>query len=129
MVKRIATAIILNNKEEILLQKKTLDYARFPGKWTLFGGEIEEGESAEEAVLRELKEEVGLDFREVSFLKKTLWGDYEEHLFLTKFNFEIKDIRLCEGSGFAFFGEGEILDLDIIEAEKERLKEYLNISA
>ena len=48
-------AIILNNDNEILLVKHT--YQR---DWYLPGGGVKKGESAKEAIIRELKEEVGI---------------------------------------------------------------------
>lgn len=52
-------AIILNEKKEILLIKRKND--PFKDRWALPGGFVEYGERVEEAVVREVKEETGLD--------------------------------------------------------------------
>lgn len=67
---RAAFAIILNEQNEILLCHRR-DY----DLWNLPGGGIEAGESPREAVIREVKEETGLDVGmdslvDVSYKKK-----------------------------------------------------------
>jgi ADP-ribose pyrophosphatase YjhB (NUDIX family) len=59
-----AAAVIFNDKKEILLVKST--YQRFH-PWGLPGGSLEYGESPEDAVLREVREETSLKV-EVEFL-------------------------------------------------------------
>lgn len=44
----------------LVLTRRALSLAHHPGQWALPGGAIEPGESAEQAALRELDEEVGL---------------------------------------------------------------------
>lgn len=44
----------------LVLTRRSLALAHHPGQWALPGGRIERGESAEQAALRELAEEVGL---------------------------------------------------------------------
>ncbi len=51
-----ANACIINEKNEILLQRRKEENA-----WGLPGGALELGESAEEALHREIKEETGLE--------------------------------------------------------------------
>lgn len=70
--------LAINEKNEILLTQRAVE----PGKgyWCLPGGFIELGESAEEAVIRELKEETNLDCDHIRLLTadsviKGYWGD------------------------------------------------------
>jgi len=57
-------AIIINDKGKILLMKRkdTIDKDRSTtGMWSAPGGEVEFGEKVEDAVIREVKEEIGVD--------------------------------------------------------------------
>ena len=55
-------AIIENPKQGFLLQKRDdIPTIPYPNTWTLFGGKVEEGEEPDEALFRELEEE--LDFK------------------------------------------------------------------
>ena len=61
-----ATALVLSDQNQLLLGKRKNDPQK--GHWCLPGGFIELGESMEQAALRELKEETGLDGTIVSFV-------------------------------------------------------------
>jgi NADH pyrophosphatase NudC (nudix superfamily) len=67
------TAFIENDHEELLLCRRGID----PGKNTLDlpGGFIEGGETAEEALRREVKEELNLDIESMQYLG-SMPGDY-----------------------------------------------------
>ena len=56
----IVVGIIVNEKGEVLLLKMPPDRGIYPGQWGVVGGGLEEGETLEEALAREVKEEVGL---------------------------------------------------------------------
>jgi ADP-ribose pyrophosphatase YjhB (NUDIX family) len=56
---KTATAVIVFPGKRILLVKRAT--VPFKGYWALPGGRCEPGESPEEAVVREVKEETGLD--------------------------------------------------------------------
>ncbi len=57
----LAATVVLTRGDKVLLGRRTIEPRR--GYWTLPGGYVELGESAEEAVVREAKEEVGVDVR------------------------------------------------------------------
>lgn len=56
---QISVGIIRNAKGEIYITQRAAD-AHMANKWEFPGGKIEAGESAQEAVIRELNEEVGI---------------------------------------------------------------------
>jgi 8-oxo-dGTP diphosphatase len=107
-----ATALILNDKNEFLLQKKTHDYLYAPGVWSLFGGALEKNETAEQAIKRELEEELGIKIQKIKLFKtysvKNQYVYGVEKVFIIPFQAEISDIRLGEGAGFSFFDVSEI---------------------
>ena len=78
MMKEIAAIILENDKGELLL---ALRYNKpgipFPNHWDLIGGHVEEGEMPEEALVREVKEELDIELKEYVFYKKyvCLTGD------------------------------------------------------
>ena len=55
-----SNGIILNSTNEFLLVKRSLEDSAFPGEWELPGGGIDYGETMNESLKREMKEEVGL---------------------------------------------------------------------
>jgi ADP-ribose pyrophosphatase YjhB (NUDIX family) len=61
-----ATALVLRGESELLLGRRKNDPQK--GHWCLPGGFIELGESMEQAALRELKEETGLEGAIISFV-------------------------------------------------------------
>ena len=53
---------VLNDNNEVLLQKRSENKKHFPNKWTVLSGHVEDfDESFEAAAVRELKEEIGLN--------------------------------------------------------------------
>ena len=58
-MKKVQTLCMIYNDDQILLGMKKRGFGE--GKWNGFGGKVQEGESIEEAMLRELREEAGIE--------------------------------------------------------------------
>ena len=67
---KAAMAVVFNDKDEILILKRSLGPHWMPGKWALPGGHIEESETPLDAAVRETKEETNLDIDQMKELGK-----------------------------------------------------------
>lgn len=55
----VVAGLLINNKSEVLLTQRPLNKV-YGGFWEFPGGKIEDGETPEEALARELMEEIGI---------------------------------------------------------------------
>ncbi len=71
----VVLAVIRNDEGKYLLTKRAMadeeDIPEFKDKWELPGGGVNFGESPEEAIKREIREEVGLDITNLHMLSFT----------------------------------------------------------
>ena len=66
---KVAVAVITDNKQRVLVTQRPL-YVPQGGLWEFPGGKLELGESAEQALVREIKEEIGLEVKQCHLLGK-----------------------------------------------------------
>jgi len=70
---------LFNKKGELFLQKRSLNKDIAPGLWdTSVGGHVNPDEKAEEALLRETREELGIALEEYFFLYSYIWQSARE---------------------------------------------------
>ena len=73
---------ILYREDKILLQlRDEKQRVRNPGKWGIFGGGIKRGESPQKAIIRELKEELEIDVKDIDLILKTEFKGEEVFIF------------------------------------------------
>lgn len=85
-------AAVIQKNDEIFITKRA--YGDFLDMWEFPGGKIEQGESKEEALIREIKEELELDVKVGGFLT-TVEYDYPKfHLTMHCFICEILSGKL-----------------------------------
>lgn len=63
--------LILNDKDEILLIKRAGEVRNEAGYWSKPGGGVKFGEKAEDAMVREMKEELGIEVKIIGLLPHT----------------------------------------------------------
>ena len=85
LMHRVVHVLVFNDKEDILLQKRSMSKDVAPGKWdTSVGGHVNSGETLEEAVKREMEEELGISECNLEFLYTYIHSnDYESELVYT----------------------------------------------
>jgi len=131
IMKEIAAIILENDKGEFLLYlRDNKPDIPFPDYWDLIGGHVEEGETPEQALVREVKEELGIDLKEYRFYNKyvCLTGDaYEntKYIYTGKINLPIEEITLLEGVRPQFFSKEEIPDVKFANILKTIMMDYI----
>lgn len=63
-----AGAFIINSKGEVLLCKRSKNARNEKGKWEAPGGQVHFGETREQAIKREIKEELGVEIQIIRVL-------------------------------------------------------------
>lgn len=58
-------ALIRDERQRVYVQRRTADRRLLPGIWDIVGGHLEEGETPEQALAREVEEETGWRVREI----------------------------------------------------------------
>ncbi len=131
-MKEIAAIILENDKGEFLLAlRDDKSWIPFPNHWDLIGGHVEDGETPEEALVREVKEELGIDIKDYSFYRKyeCLTGDaYEntKYIYSGKINIPIGEVTLFEGQRPQYFSKEEIPDVKFANIIKSIVLDYIN---
>ncbi len=118
---------IANKKEiSIFLQKREKDRKVLPGYFAFFGGKIEDGETPEKAMEREIREEMSFTPKGYAFFLKYDFTDWSANVYCLKVNnnFE-KEIKIQEGECGKFFSEKEIsLETMIADHDRSILKDF-----
>ncbi len=112
----IVTAAIMLKDGRVLIAK------RKEGKWEFPGGKVEKGESAEECVKRELKEEMGIEVKKIKFFVKARDEEngIELRVFLVKFE---GNLMAKEHEEIKWVGMREIFNYDFMNADRKVIKE------
>ena len=120
--------IVTEDHHLVLHHRDDLPEIAHPGCWAGFGGAVEESESVEEALRREVTEETGVEVHNPIFLTDEI--DYEGDgrlvsLFYVIGEIEPTDIELQEGVGIGVFGVSQLDDLNITPFVRRAIQSHL----
>ncbi len=130
-MKKIAAIILENDNGQFLLAlRDNKPGIPFPNHWDLIGGHVEDGETPEQALVREYKEELGLDLVEYSFFKEfeCFSGDAYpniKYIYSGKINLPIEEITLLEGERPQYFDREEIPNVKFANIIKSVVMDYI----
>lgn len=125
----ISAGIILNAQQDKVFITQRAAKAHKGGFWEFAGGKVEHGESAEQAVIRELDEEVGIHATELEHFI-ALDHDYPEKAL--KFDFFL--VKGFEGEAYGKEGQpgewvrlGDLANYEFPEANDAVLKKLIGL--
>jgi 8-oxo-dGTP diphosphatase len=109
-----ASVIFVNRDGELLLSLRgSQPGLPFPSMWDLIGGAMEEGETPEDAAVRETLEELGLVLEDFLY-----WGDIRGvvliHVFLAPLDVPAASLALTEGERVAWFEPQAAMALPLV---------------
>ncbi len=121
---RVAAAVICDAAERPAKVFATArGYGEFKGRWEFPGGKIEPGETARQALVREIREELSVTVEPLELLG-TIEYDYPGfHLSMDCFACALRDgeIVLREALEARWLGAGELDEIDWLPADRELL--------
>tara|TARA_B100000989_G_C19528866_1_gene468519 strand:+ start:561 stop:962 length:402 start_codon:yes stop_codon:yes gene_type:complete len=95
---QVTKIVVVDENFRVLLLKRSDYVQKYAGEWDLPGGHVQYGESLLEGLKREVKEETGLNIRDVKFYKKV------NNLHFYHTNYDSQAIKTShEHTGFRFF--------------------------
>lgn len=130
-MKQVAQIIFENDKGEFLLYLRDgKPGIPFPHHWDLIGGHIEEGETPEEALIREVKEEIDFDLKDYTFFREYLCleGDAYpniKYIYTGRIDLPAEEILLLEGDRLQFFTREEIPNVKFANILKRIMLDYI----
>ncbi len=115
-------AYLVNDKKEIIIQKRSADKNLYPNIWDVsFAGHIDAGESTKAGAIRECREELGIELAdgEIEYLftnpEKLTWGEVVSNEFV--------DVYLCRKN----FGKIVKQDEEVAAVKVIPVKEFIKM--
>ena len=94
----VAGIVVINENNEILLEKRSLKKTSAAGKWGICAGKVNIGESTIEAAIREASEEIGVTFdkEKLKLLTTDLINNGRYSIYYVRTNLSINQYKIQE---------------------------------
>lgn len=124
---RVVAAIIIEGNKVFATQR---GYGEFKDGWEFPGGKIEQNETPEEAIVREIKEELNVEIEVLNLLDKVEYDYPNFHLSMDCFVCKIKtgDLILKEHEAAKWLTKDTLHSVEWLPADLEligKIEEYL----
>ncbi len=121
---KVSLIVFYDNKKRILLQDRE-GISRFGEEWGFFGGKIEDGETKEQSLVRETKEELDFDLQNYEYIGKVKIYHHdhmsERFLFISSLDDNFSKFKLKEGKDMKIFTIKEARKLKMVVGDNSLL--------
>ena len=117
---RVVAGVIFNNENKILITRRARGQSR-ELLWEFPGGKVEEGESDEEALKREIKEELCLDIEVLSFFTRVIHSYPDLDIELVAYLCKLKGGKICltVHEEYRWINPAEVLLYSLADADRK----------
>jgi len=110
-VEHLVAIAILYQRDRYLMQlRDDILGIAYPGHWGFFGGHCDPGEHPDDAIQRELKEEIGYTPSDIKLFNLYPDPGVIRHVYYAPLTVPITELELMEGWDLGFFSPAQIQD-------------------
>jgi 8-oxo-dGTP diphosphatase len=122
----VSCALIISHDGLVLVAQRSLNM-HLPLKWEFPGGKVEPGESAEDCLVREVLEELGVEIKIVKKMVPSVYDQGKQVIRLIPFQCTLVrgEVRLTEHAAFLWLAPAELNKLDWAEADIPIVKNFM----
>ena len=130
-MKRIAQVLLFDRGGRLLVYlRDDKPDIPFPNHWDFFGGHLEEGESSEQALVREVKEEIGVELKQWNFFRlyNCIRGDVYpniKYIYWARIDKLPVELTLNEGQRLILIARDEINSIKFANILGEILEDFI----
>ena len=125
MKRKGCSIIFMNDSNQILLfLRDDTPGIPYPDMWDIPGGHVENSETPEQCIVREMKEEMDLDIEGFHLFSVTDFSDRTEYTFWKRANLDIDKIQLTEGRRLKWFSESEAKRTELAGGFNEIVEDF-----
>ncbi|MGD9136998.1 MAG: NUDIX hydrolase [Desulfobacterales bacterium] len=127
MKRKGASIIFVNENNQILLfLRDNIPGIPYPNMWDVPGGHVENFESPEQCIVREMKEEMNLTLDDFELFSEIEFEDRIEYTFWARAKFVIDEIELTEGQKLNWFTKEEAYQTKLAYGFNEIVENFYN---
>jgi mutator protein MutT len=126
-----AGAILVNRRGELLLNLRDDNDDMWPSAWDIIGGTVEDGETPDQGILREIAEETGQVLTFVQPFRRyavplTAGPDATLHVYFSTLDRQIDELLLGEGQEHRFFTPSGLTEIALVPGIEIVLDDFLS---
>lgn len=122
----VCCALIKGQNGSVLVTQRSAEM-RLPLKWEFPGGKVEPGETNEECLVREIKEELNVRVKIIGLMPPSIHNNGSQLIRLIPFQCMIEEGEICltEHAAYLWCSPDELQQLDWADADLPIVQHYL----